>query len=148
MQDEHVLVGDFDQLGQILLVLLHVDDARRVVAEDAEVRVQPDVERGRLDRVLADRVDADPAGRERLEVLHADSAAETDGRDDDRRPGEQGAEVGHEAGALGPATHQHAPARDQRRGLRARDAKGGGDDVPMCDGKGGCGGCCAPELCG
>lgn len=36
---------------------------------------------------------------------------------------------------------------EQQLSLIAKPAKGG-PDVPVCDGNGGCGGCCAPELCG
>jgi len=36
---------------------------------------------------------------------------------------------------------------DQQLSLIAKPAKGG-PEAPMCDGQGGCGGCCAPDLCG
>ncbi|WBU30594.1 zinc ribbon domain-containing protein [Rhodopseudomonas palustris] len=35
---------------------------------------------------------------------------------------------------------------EQQLSLIARPAKGG-PEVPMCDGKGGCGGCCMPDVC-
>ena len=40
VEDEGAVVADLDQLGEVLLVLLRVDEAGGVVAEDAEVAVE------------------------------------------------------------------------------------------------------------
>ncbi len=64
MQHEDVVLGDRDQLGELLLVLLDVDCPQVVIAEDAEVTVDVQVDRGRLDAALPERVDADPAASE------------------------------------------------------------------------------------
>ena len=66
MEDERAAFGDLDQLGEVLLGLLRVDVRRRVVAEDAEQRVDVQVDRGRLDRVVAQRLDHDATGRQLL----------------------------------------------------------------------------------
>ena len=49
VEDERAVVADLDQLGEILLVLLRVDVGRGVVAEHAEVAVDVQVDRRRLD---------------------------------------------------------------------------------------------------
>ena len=59
-------VADVDQLGQVLLVLAHVDDPAGVVAEEAEVLVDVEVDRRGLDAALVERVDPDLARVERL----------------------------------------------------------------------------------
>ena len=64
MEDERAVLADLDQLGEVFLVLLRVDVRRRVVAEHAEVAVDVEVDRRRLDRVVAERVDDDATGRE------------------------------------------------------------------------------------
>ena len=64
MEDERVAVGDLHQLGEVLLGLLRVDERRRVVAEDAEVAVDVEVDRAGLDAALVERIDDDAAGRE------------------------------------------------------------------------------------
>ena len=61
VQDEGAVVVDLDQLGEIFLRLLRVDERRRVVAEDAEVAVDPQVDGRRLDRTFAERIDDDAA---------------------------------------------------------------------------------------
>ena len=48
MEDEATVVGDLDELGEVLLRLLRIDEGRRVVAEHAEVAVDPQVDRRRL----------------------------------------------------------------------------------------------------
>ena len=60
MQDQGVSVADVDQLGQVLLVLAHVDDPLGVVAKDPEVPVDVEVDRRRLDAVRAQGFDDDP----------------------------------------------------------------------------------------
>ena len=70
VEDQGLALGDLDQLGQVLEVLLDVDHAHGVVAEQPEVAVHVEVDRRRLDAVLAEGVDDDPA---RLELL-ADGA--------------------------------------------------------------------------
>ena len=55
------VVGDLHQFGEVLQVLLHVDDARGVVAEDAEEPVDGEVDRRRLDARLVEGVDLDAA---------------------------------------------------------------------------------------
>ena len=49
VEHEHAVGGDLDQLGELLEVLLDVDHAGRVVAEDAEQVADLDVDRRRLD---------------------------------------------------------------------------------------------------
>jgi len=66
MEHEDPVVGHLHQLGQILEVLLHVDQAGRVVAEDAEQAVQLEVDGRGLDARLVEGVDDDPARGERL----------------------------------------------------------------------------------
>ena len=66
MEDERAVLLHLDELGEVLLRLLRVDVRRRVVAEDAEQRVAVEVDRGRLDRVLVERVDDDAPGGELL----------------------------------------------------------------------------------
>ena len=61
MKDEHRLFTDLDQLGEVLLVLLHVDVAHRVVAEDPEVTVDVQVDRRGLNGGLVERLDGDSA---------------------------------------------------------------------------------------
>ena len=60
------LLAHVDQLGQVLLVLAHVDDPAGVVAEQPEVLVDVEVDRRGLDAALVERVDDDVAGGERL----------------------------------------------------------------------------------
>jgi len=66
VKDEHRLFADLDELGEVLLVLLHVDVAHRVVAEDPEVTVDVQVDRRRLNRALVERLDGDSAFGEGL----------------------------------------------------------------------------------
>ena len=53
------VVGDLHQLGEILHVLFDVDDPPGVVPEHPEVAVARQVDRGRLDPALLERVDLD-----------------------------------------------------------------------------------------
>ena len=62
MQDERLVVADLDQLGQLRLLLAHVDVRVAAVAEDAEAVVQVQVHARRLDRLGHVRIDDDPAG--------------------------------------------------------------------------------------
>ena len=64
------LVGDLDQLGEVLLRLLRIDVRRGVVAEHAEVTVDVEVDRRRLDRALVEGLDDDPALGQRLPDRH------------------------------------------------------------------------------
>ena len=60
MEDERLVV-DFDELGEVVLLRLHVDERVEVVAEDAEVAVDADVDAGRLEQRGVVRVDLDAA---------------------------------------------------------------------------------------
>ncbi len=62
MQDEGLLVGDRQQLGQVGLRLADIDEGIAVVAEHAELPVQVQVDRRRLEAVGVIRVDAHPTG--------------------------------------------------------------------------------------
>ena len=55
VEDERAVVADLDQLGEVLLRLLRVDVGRRVVAEDAEVAVDVEVDRRRLHAAVVER---------------------------------------------------------------------------------------------
>ncbi len=66
VEDERRVGGHLDQLGEVTEVLLHVDDAARVVEEDEEPRIEGEVDRRRLDAGLVERVDDDAAGGELL----------------------------------------------------------------------------------
>ena len=66
MEDERSVLLHLDELGEIFLRLLGVDVGRGVVAEDAEQRVAMKIDRGRLNRVLGERVDDDAPGGELL----------------------------------------------------------------------------------
>ena len=61
VQDHGVRRADVDELGQVLLGLAHVDHALGVVAKDPEQLVDVEVDRGRLDAVVAQGVNDDPA---------------------------------------------------------------------------------------
>jgi hypothetical protein len=82
VQDEGAAVFDLDELGEILLRLLGIDERRGVVAEHAEVAVDAQVDRRRLNAVFQQRIDHDATGGELL--------ANRDVRQD------------HDAGAYGP----------------------------------------------
>ena len=64
MEDECLVLGDLDQLGEVLLGLLRIDVGRRVVTEDAEVAVDAQIDRRWLDRLLVERVDDDATAGE------------------------------------------------------------------------------------
>jgi hypothetical protein len=66
VEHEDPVLGDLHQLGQVLEVLLHVDQARGVVAEHPEEPVELEVDRRGLDARLVEGVDDDPAAGERL----------------------------------------------------------------------------------
>ena len=59
VQHERFVTGNFNELGQIGEVLLHVDDRRRVVAKHAEEVRHLHVDRRRLQARLVERVDDD-----------------------------------------------------------------------------------------
>ena len=61
MEDERLPFRDLDELGQILLGLLRVDEGRGVVAEDAEVAVDVEVDGAGLHRAVGQWVDDDAA---------------------------------------------------------------------------------------
>jgi len=64
MKDERVVPNHLDQLGEVLLVVLDVDDALGVVEEHPEEAIYVKVDRRGLDAVLAERIDDDSAGVE------------------------------------------------------------------------------------
>jgi len=66
MKDEAAVGADLDQLGEVFLRELGVDEGRGVVAEDAEVAVDPQVDRRRLHAAFHQRLDDDAALGERL----------------------------------------------------------------------------------
>ena len=61
MEDERLVVGDADDLGQVRLRRARVDVGVAVVAEDPELAVEVEVDRRRLEAGRVVRVDADPA---------------------------------------------------------------------------------------
>ena len=66
VEDEGSLVVDLDEAGELLEVLLHVDDGHRVVEEDAEVAVEAHVDRRRLHERVVGRFEDDAAGGQLL----------------------------------------------------------------------------------
>src|SRR5579862_6938618 len=64
MKDEGMVALDSDELGQLLLLLLHVDVRVAVVVEDPEEPVDPHVHARRLQKRVVIRVDLDPALRQ------------------------------------------------------------------------------------
>ena len=62
MEDERLVAGDLDQLGELRLLLARVDHRGAVVAEDAEAVAEVQVDARRLDRIGQVRLDDDPAG--------------------------------------------------------------------------------------
>ena len=66
MEDEGTFVSHVDQLGQVLLVFSDVDHTLGVVAEESEIAINMQVDGRRLDAVLAEGVDDDPARRQLL----------------------------------------------------------------------------------
>ena len=62
MEDEGLVAGDLDQLGQLRLLLARVDDGRAVVAEDAEAVAEVEIDARGLDRFRHEGIDDDPAG--------------------------------------------------------------------------------------
>src|SRR5581483_7046648 len=61
MQDERRLRLDLDELGEVLLLQLHVDEGVARVAEDTKESVDADVDARRLDEVRVEWVDPDAA---------------------------------------------------------------------------------------
>jgi hypothetical protein len=76
VQDEGLGVFDRDQLGQVLVGLLDVDVGQSVVAEDAELASQAQVDAGGLEEALLPGVDNQPPGLD----LFADAVVAEDGR--------------------------------------------------------------------
>ena len=66
VEHEHAVGGDLDELGEAAHVLLDVDHPGGVVAEHAEQRVDPHIDRRRLDRRLVEWVDPDLPSGDRL----------------------------------------------------------------------------------
>src|SRR5699024_4604812 len=61
-----VLWRNLYELGEVLEVLLDVDDGGRVIAKDPEVTVDGDIDRRRLQAVVPERIDLDPTRFESL----------------------------------------------------------------------------------
>ena len=85
MQDEgpvRVVNVDLDEPGELLEVLLQVDDRHRVVEEHAEVAVEPHVDRRGLDHRVVEGIDLDPAGLDLLAdgVVGEDHDGDASGR--------------------------------------------------------------------
>ncbi len=78
VQDEGLVLADLDELGEVFEVLLHVDEPEGVVAEHPEVTVDAQVDRARLDGVVAERLDHDAACGE---LFSDGSIGEDHGRD-------------------------------------------------------------------
>ncbi len=64
MQDERLVAADLEQLGQLGLLLAHVDVRVAIVAEDAKAAIEVQVDARRLDRLGRERIDDDPTGRD------------------------------------------------------------------------------------
>ena len=73
MQDERVVAGNGDRFGEVAQVLLHIDQASRVVTKDKESMIEPYIDRRRLHCSVVDRVDSDGAC---FEVLTDGSVAQ------------------------------------------------------------------------
>ena len=82
MEDERLVAGDLDELGQLRLVRARVDDRGAGVAEDPEPVPEVEVDARRLDRVGQVQVDDDPPGLD----LGADVAVGQRSCADDLRP--------------------------------------------------------------
>ncbi len=82
VEDERPSVADLHQLGQILLGFLRIDVRRGVVAEDAEIAVDVQVDRRGLHRGLPQRIDHDPTRPQRV----SDRSIGQDHRGSLRRP--------------------------------------------------------------
>ena len=61
MEDEWLIVLDRYELGEIRLRLAHVDVGIAVIAEDAELAVEVEIDRRWLEARRIVRVDPDPA---------------------------------------------------------------------------------------
>jgi hypothetical protein len=72
MEDERLVTGDLDQLGELRLLLARVDDRGAVVAEDAEPVAEVEVDARRLDRLRQVRIDDDPAGVDLARMSRSD----------------------------------------------------------------------------
>jgi hypothetical protein len=76
VEDEGLAGADLDDLSEILHGLLDVDERVPGVVKDAKHRIDVEVDRGRLDARLVERLDLDPAGLQ----LVADRAVAQDHR--------------------------------------------------------------------
>src|SRR5262249_35547570 len=83
VEDERPVVGDLDQLGQLLLRLLDVDERVARVVEDAEEAVDADVDARRLEERLVVGLDPDPVC---LEKTPDRSVGEDNGGDSKSTP--------------------------------------------------------------
>ena len=113
VEDER-LVADLDELGQVLLLLLHVDEGVEVVAEDAEVAVDAHVDARRLEQRRLVRVDLDPA----LAEQPRDGAVGEDHGADSRT------RAAATAGRVATHAHDRAENRDSRARARGRSSSG------------------------
>jgi hypothetical protein len=69
VEQERLVVGHLDELGEVVLLLGRVDVGVAVVGEDPEEAVEPHVDAARLDHRLVVGRQRHPAGRQaRLEV--------------------------------------------------------------------------------
>jgi hypothetical protein len=66
MEDEGLVVGDLDQLGQVVHRLPDVDVRVARVVEDAELAIRPHVDAGGLDQLGIEGVEHDPPGGDLL----------------------------------------------------------------------------------
>jgi hypothetical protein len=64
VQDEGLVAGDLDHLGQVRHLATDVDVRVARVREDSELAVDVQVHRGGLDGRVVERVDLDPARRQ------------------------------------------------------------------------------------
>ena len=65
MEDESPVLGDLDQLGEVLLFLPDVDERISVVVENPEIAVDPDVHARGLQELVVVGIDLDAAFREK-----------------------------------------------------------------------------------
>ena len=62
MQDERLALLGLDEGGQVVLTLGGVDVGVSGVVEDPEEVVESDIDAGRLDQAVVERIDTEPAG--------------------------------------------------------------------------------------